>query len=400
MTPTATRSVAGAATGPTRRFVLGFGGAAPLLGAACAAAGTQGGATPVPTELGAELTWSTPAATLGDEAEKVGAAFRARYPRIRIAYNLIPDAVTFYTYLVSSTAAGTPPDVMQVHTFVVPEHAERGILAPLDAYARRDRKEVDPDDWWPPEVAMITWKGKLYGLPWDFSNLGIAYNRSLFEQAGVPVPSDERWTWADVAALAQRFVRDEGGTRAQWGLLGAPPVDFWQTYGLVAADGGQVVSRDLKKSTWNSPQNVRWLQFFADLRQKARITPRPSDVPPGTSLWYAGRAAMTVMGSWATTAYRQGIGGNFAWDVLRFPFGGGGKRAVSAAGANGSVARLTKHPEAAWQWTKHYYSTESLNTMIAEPLRSIPGRKSSAVRWEQVAAAGGSRRSTRGPSPG
>jgi ABC-type glycerol-3-phosphate transport system substrate-binding protein len=109
---------------------------------------------------------------------------------------------------------------------------------------------------------------------------------------------------------------------------------------------------------------------------------------------------MTVMGFWATTAYRQGIGGNFAWDVLRFPFGGGGKRAVSAAGANGSIARPTKHPEAAWQSTKHYYSTESLNTVIAEPLRSIPGRKSSAARWEQVAAAGASRRSTRGPSRG
>jgi ABC-type glycerol-3-phosphate transport system substrate-binding protein len=107
---------------------------------------------------------------------------------------------------------------------------------------------------------------------------------------------------------------------------------------------------------------------------------------------------MTVMGSWATTAYRQGIGGNFAWDVLRFPFGG--KRSVSAAGANGSIARLTKHPEAAWQWTKYYNSTESLNTVIAEPLRSIPGRKSSAARWEQVAAAGASRRSTRGPSRG
>jgi multiple sugar transport system substrate-binding protein len=166
-------------------------------------------------------------------------------------------------------------------------------------------------------------------------------------------------------------------------------VFLWQIYGFVAAFGGQIVSKDLKQRAWNSPANVRMLQVVADLRQKARLHPRPADIPQGSDLFYTGKGAMQIMGAWQGVAHRQGIGSNFAWDVLRQPLGSEGKRTVSAADAGASLTKQTKQPAAARQWITFYTSTQSLTTMISDPVRTFPGRKSAAERWEQVALGGG-----------
>jgi multiple sugar transport system substrate-binding protein len=376
--------------GATRREqlrVLGSAATGALL-AACGAPPAMSEQPPAPGEVSAEIYWSVSASSLPLQIQQLFDSFKAKYPKVTVKHTA-GDGTDYYAYLIASSAAGTAPDVMHAVTFVVPEHVERSISRPLDEYIKRDRREVNPDDWWPAQVQMINWKGKQYLLPWDFSNLGLVVNKSVFQQSGVAMPSDEKWTWEEVATLAQRLSREEAGVRTQWGLLNVPPVNIWQAYGFIAAAGGQIVSSDLKRSTWNSPQIVKLLQFFADQRLKTRITPRPSDVPAGVNLFTTGRAAMDTMGSWETITRRTDVGSNFDWDVLRYPLGSTGKRTVSAAGAGEGVSKGSRYPEAAWQWAKHYTSTESLNITISDLVRSIPARKASVPRWQQVASSGG-----------
>src|SRR5690349_10871769 len=100
---------------------------APLLAAACGLPGGGPGTASAPGEVSGELTWAAPGPTVSDEQKQVADDFKARYPKIRVSYNPSADAIVFYAYLVSSTAAGTPPDVISLHTFVVPEQVERGV---------------------------------------------------------------------------------------------------------------------------------------------------------------------------------------------------------------------------------------------------------------------------------
>lgn len=368
------------------RALAAIGGTA--LVAACGTGDQAAGLPAVSGDISASMTWAISASSLPVDIQQLYDSFKAKFPGIKVSHTA-GDGTDYYAYLIASTAAGTPPDAFHAVTFVVPEHMERGLTRPLDDYIKRDRKEVNPDDWWPAEVEMINWKGKQYLLPWDFSNLGLAYNKAIFSQLGVATPSDEKWTWQDVAALGKRLVKDDAGKRAIWGVLGAPPVNIWQIYGLVAANGGSFVSKDLKKSTWNSPPIAKLLQFFAENIQKSRITPKPADIPTGINLFGTGQAAMDTMGSWETITRRTAIGTNFEWDVLRYPLGSTGKRAVSAAGAGEGVSKLAKNPEAAWQWIKHFTSTDNLNITISNLVRSVPARKSSSTRWQQVATSSG-----------
>ena len=46
--------------------------------------------------------------------------------------------------------------------------------------------------------------GKQYGLPESFSNVVLFYNKTLFDQAGVELPTAD-WTWADEQAAAQKL---------------------------------------------------------------------------------------------------------------------------------------------------------------------------------------------------
>jgi ABC-type glycerol-3-phosphate transport system substrate-binding protein len=98
---------------------------------------------------------------------------------------------------------------------------------------------------------------------------------------------------------------------------------------------------------------------------------------------------MSFQGSWATTYMRSQIADKFDFDCTVMPLSPTGKSCLNAAGGAWGIAANTKDVEAAWKFNKHLTSTESTNILISEPLRSIPGRKSSVPLWEKKAGEGG-----------
>ena len=91
--------------------------------------------------------------------------------------------------------------------------------------------------------------------------------------------------------------------------------------------------------------------------------------------------------SWATAQTRLSVEKKFDWDVVRLPKGTTGKREVSAAGGSWVIPPTSKNQAAAWNFTKYLASKESQQVLIVDPLRSIPGRQSSAAEWEAKAKA-------------
>ena len=97
---------------------------------------------------------------------------------------------------------------------------------------------------------------------------------------------------------------------------------------------------------------------------------------------------MSFQGSWATVSQRATIKDKFDFDCTAMPTSNDGKSCINAAGGAWGIAKNTKDVDAAWKWIKFLTSTESTNVLISDPLRSIPGRKSSAKRWDEVASRG------------
>ena len=98
---------------------------------------------------------------------------------------------------------------------------------------------------------------------------------------------------------------------------------------------------------------------------------------------------MAFQGSWATVSLRDQIKDKFDFDCVAMPKSPSGAPCISAAGGAWGIAKNSADKEAAWIFNKYLTSTEATNVLISEPLRSIPGRKSSLPLWNKTAATGG-----------
>ncbi len=381
-----------------RHFLAGtaVAGAGAVL-AACAPAATQ--APAAPAEKATEAPTKAPA------ADKVtirfvtnhGAAdqplfqtvidkFKQASPNITIDHLDIANGNDFYNSINTQGAAKQLPDVWYTRTFDVPVYASKNWTISLQDFVNADAKEVNVDDFWPGEVAQMTWQGKLYALPYDFSNIGIYYNITAFKKAGVDLPPAS-WKWDDLAALAQKFAKkDDKGKYNAWGLL--MYTWNWVAIGLMYGWGGKVFSDDLSSCVINSKENADCLKWFIDQRKKG-MYPEASATPEGVDAFMANLVPMEFQGSWATVAMRDSVKDKFEYDCTAMPTSPTGASCINAAGGAWGIAANSKSPQSAWTWNKFLTSTDSTNDLISNPLRSIPGRKTSADRWTEVAAKGG-----------
>jgi multiple sugar transport system substrate-binding protein len=311
--------------------------------------------------------------------------FAEREPGITIEHLDIAGQ-DFYNSINTQGAGGQLPDVWYTRTFDVPVYASKNWTISLQPYVDRDADEVDVDDFWPAEVAQMKWREELYALPYDFSNVGIYYNKDMFDAAGVAYPTDDNWTWDDLMQTARQFIEKDGDEFTAWGLN--MYLWNWVFHGILFGWGGQIWSEDFKTFLADSPENRDCFEWFVAARQQG-LYPEAGAAPQGVDPFAAGLVPMAFQGSWATVALRANIGDRFDFDCVAMPKSPSGEPCINAAGGAWGIAANSLNPEEAWTFTKYLTSTEGTNILISEPLRSIPGRKSSVPLWNETAAQGG-----------
>ncbi|HVX42261.1 MAG TPA: ABC transporter substrate-binding protein [Mycobacteriales bacterium] len=309
--------------------------------------------------------------------------FQARHPGIRVELLNIANGTEYYTKLRTMSVANDLPDVWYVRTADIAFNVANKWQYPLDDYVRKHSAEVDKADFWPAEVTQMTYQGKLYTLPYDFSNYGIYYNKTMFEKEGIPAPTGD-WTWKEFFELAGHFVQHKNGKATRWGV--SVILSDWFHLGLVQAFGGRLLSEDLRTCTASLPENAEALGLFAEQFANG-VAPAAGATPAGVDPFAAGLIAMDINGSWATQIRRLGIGDHFDWDVVELPKGPTGKRAVSTQGGAWGISNDAADKDEAWAFLEFLASEEQDNAFIAKPMRGIPGRQSSAKVFQQTVAA-------------
>jgi multiple sugar transport system substrate-binding protein len=134
------------------------------------------------------------------------------------------------------------------------------------------------------------------------------YNKTLFQQAGVPAPT-EAWTWNDVIEAGRRLT-DEGANR--WGVGNILP--HWSRWSWVVAENdGKLISDDGKHSLLTTPPVVEAVQLQVDLIHRHRVAP----LPTFTGSFARGNYATTYSG--VPKANVVAVGSQFEWDVMYVP---------------------------------------------------------------------------------
>lgn len=186
--------------------------------------------------------------------------FEAKYPNI----NVEPQETKFEADVFQALiAGGTVPTVMHV-PFTEPQ----GLIA-------RDQAQDITEEFGQFEtfellneelVANATdAEGRIYGIPIESYDLGLAYNRDLFEQAGLD-PDDPPSTWNEVRTAAKAITDSTG--QAGYAQMTTDNTGGWIYTTLLYAFGGTVEEPDGDgyRASFNSEEGRQALDYLRTLR--------------------------------------------------------------------------------------------------------------------------------------
>lgn len=124
-------------------------------------------------------------------------AFVAEHPNIEVVAE--PTAFEgYFDRLAVAFAGGDAPDVITLGGSYPTEYGANGLLLDLNTVAETAGvANFDPNTY-----AAAELDGAVYGLPTGGNAVGLLVNLALVEEAGLELPDDATWTWADFVTFA------------------------------------------------------------------------------------------------------------------------------------------------------------------------------------------------------
>ncbi len=114
-------------------------------------------------------------------------AYKEQEPDAEVELIEASDRTDLIARLSTSIAGGSPPDLFLMNYRFYGQFASKGAIEPIDARLE-DWNAFQADDFYPVAMEAFSWQGEQLCLPQNISSLVVYYNKTLFEQNGVPSP--------------------------------------------------------------------------------------------------------------------------------------------------------------------------------------------------------------------
>lgn len=285
-------------------------------------------------EKGGEITyWSwTPS------AEAQAAAFEAKYPNVTVNVVNAGTNTEEYTKLQNAIKAGSgAPDVVQIEYYAFPQFALTDGLLDLSPYGFADLKSDYTASTW----GSVDFGGAIYGLPQDSGPMAMFYNKAVFDQYGLTVPT----TWDEYIATATQLTAADPTKKItnDTGDPGFATSMIWQADGQPFSVDGTTVSIDLADTG-----SKRWADTWNQLVEGGLL----SDASSWSDEWFKGLGdgsiATLIIGAWMPGNLEASVPDAAGdWRVAPIPTydgtpvsaeNGGGGQAVTKQSSNPALA--------------------------------------------------------------
>lgn len=217
---------------------------------------------------------------------------------VRVTYQSIPND-QYTNKLKTQFAGGTEPDVFYLSGERCVQYIENGALLDLTPYLE-DAPDYQMDDLLDNLLTPFQYQGGTYGIPKDFTSVGLYYNASHLEQAGVGgVPE----TWDDLRSAFER-VKERTDVEYPMAFNAQPRETFFP---FVFQNGGQVLNEDETRCVIGSEEAIEALQFIVDLHNDGLAGMYSDEI----SVSWAGPAlgegvtTATMSGAWVTPTLQE-----------------------------------------------------------------------------------------------
>lgn len=331
-----------------------------LLAVTCQRGG--GGTQPSPGGEEVRLTfWQTMNEEETVTLRSIVDAFEAEHPSFTIEMEYVPFDQAQQRYI-TAAQAGKAPDVMRAEIAWTPQFAAQGFLADLTELV----SEEDRADYLEAPFNYNVYQGRVWGIPQVTDAPALLYNKAMFEDAGVAVPT----TMDELVAACRAFGRGRGIF-----LRG----DSYWTQAFIWAYGGGLLDPQTKEILIASPGSVAGLQAYIDLFNDPCAFPNEDFANDYTNMqeaFKAGQVAMIINGPWATADILSGDAfqdpSNLG--VAPIPAGPGGQGSP-VGGHNYVISANTEDVEAAYTFISWINSAEN-QARFAAANNLLPTRRS------------------------
>ena len=135
--------------------------------------------------------------------------FNDKNPDISASQTVVPGQ-ELQTKLLSSVAAGSPPDVITIYSAIsIPSLVEQKALLPFDDFAVGDELK-EAQDWFHPAVFDLgEYKGQTWGFSYWQQTSCLGWNKAAFEEVGLD-PEKPPTTFEELDAMAEQLTQAEG----------------------------------------------------------------------------------------------------------------------------------------------------------------------------------------------
>jgi len=317
--------------------------------------------------------------------------FERLHPGVRIKYLRASDLVSKYN---AWHIRGTGSDVMRQHSYYFEQMVRRGVNEPLDRWLHDPEVGLadDINDFLPGLFDRMEFEGQVYGIPEDQNQLGLFYNKDLFDAYNRTHPDDPitypdgTWIWEDMRHAASLLTVRKGSRTEVYGA------DFQQSPGVFYAflfqAGGRVWNEERTRTLVNSPEGVEVLEFWRSLTRRIDAA-RPSEMRDSAmgpdKFFEFGKTAMLIDGTWRIPDLI-----NQAPD-LRFgvaPLPGHRRKATVGGSCIWAMSAHSKHKDLAWEFIRFLSSRES-NERYWDILWVAPPARRSVVYGDAFRSAAG-----------
>jgi multiple sugar transport system substrate-binding protein len=302
--------------------------------------------------------------------QKVANNWNETHPDVQVKLENTPWE-QYWQKLQAMTVSKSMPDVWNYVPGFGTYWMTSNQLLPIDDYIKQD-PNINIQDFQPTMLNYMTYKGKLYGLPYDYNGYVLFYNKDLFDQARVEYPK-ENWTFDNMKAAAEKIAANAKSDKGKvFGLALASGFTSWPIDGIYRSFGASLIN-DQGKVEVNNPGGIAMLKYFSDL-VKSGVSPKPEAGQSLQNTWTNGLIGMYIDSGQRIADFMKSAT-SFKWDIERTPAGPKGQVGTGLGGTF-VINKDTKYPKESYEFLAYLTNTENLKTLVANPQAGIPARKS------------------------
>ena len=288
--------------------------------------------------------------------------FEQQHPGISISPQYVPTGEALIQKLITAVQSGTAPDISWIHSNYLTNLVQADAIFPMQQFVDGPDglKEGDLADIYPALIQAASWKGTLYSIPMEATNLGLLYNKEHFRKAGLDAEKPPK-TWQELAEYAKKLTidKDGDGKKDQVGMfIPVFPASgqysdwmVWQWMPFLWQAGGEIINEDQTKVLFNSDAGVQALEFWKSIYNTLNLRSFTTDYE---AAFPSGVLSMAFDGPWNLPRWKDR---NVDWAIGGLP-AGPVKRATNVGGEYLAIFKQSKHPDEAWKFIKWMITPE------------------------------------------